>query len=199
MKIALITRMSFKADLTDVQIHCFRSYLESLSLQSYKDFTVYILANSVRAYKGSQSNREFIKEIVEPYPFVKVADPERFKYDIEIRLDYDDVVSHGFILDVIATAKATNLDTFVISYQPIKVDVNTGDHYRNPLTYSSVCPSMCMALVQKKAKTKGVYDRPHNFMADHVGKCIVRPEGYFYLQVHGENTLSELPPKSYLL
>ncbi len=197
MNVALITRMSFKADLTDVQLHCFRSYLEALGLQSYKDFTVYLLANSVRAYKGSAANREFIREIVEPYPFVKVADPERFKYDIEIRLDYDDVVNHDFILDVVATAKATRLDTFVISYQPIKVDVNTGNYYRNPLTYSSVCPSMCMALVQKKVKTKGVYDRPHNFMADHVGQCVARPEGFFYLQVHGENTLSELPPKSY--
>ena len=75
MNIAVITRMSFKADLTDVQIHCFRSYLEALSLQDYKDFTVYLLANSVRNYEGSQSNKEFIKEIIEPYPFVKVADP----------------------------------------------------------------------------------------------------------------------------
>ena len=97
MNIALITRMSFKADLTDVQIHCFRSYLESLSLQSYKEFTVYILANSVRAYKGSQSNREFIKEIVEPYPFVKVADPERFKYDIEIQHDRDWETLYSFV------------------------------------------------------------------------------------------------------
>ena len=199
MNIAVITRMSFKNDLTDVQIHCFRSYLEALSLQDYKDFTVYLLANSVRAYKGSAENREFIKEIVEPYPFVKVADPKRFKYDVEIRLDYDDVVSHDFISDVYKTAQDTEKETFVISYQPIKVDVYTGDYYRNPLTYSTICPSMCMALVQKDQKTKGVYDRPHNFMSDHVGECIVRPEGFFYLQVHGENTLSQLPPKSFKL
>ena len=199
MNIAVITRMSFKADLTDVQIHCFRSYLEALSLQDHKEFTVYLLANSVRNYEGSQSNREFIKEIVEPYPFVKVADPKRFRYDVEIRLDYDDVVSHDFISDVYKTAQDTEKETFVISYQPIKIDVYTGDQYRNPLRYSTICPSMCMALVQKNQKTKGVYDRPHNFMADHVGKCIVRPEGYYYLQVHGENTLSELPPKSFKL
>lgn len=199
MNIALITRMSFKADLTDVQIHCFRSYLESLSLQSYKEFTVYILANSVRAYKGSQSNREFIKEIVEPYPFVKVADPERFKYDIEIRLDYDDIVSHGFILDVIATAKATNLDTFVISYQPIYYDSYKDEYYKGPIDYNKNCPSMVMALVQKKEKTKGVYDRPHNIYHQHVSEIVERPTGYAYLQVHGENKKNQIPPKSFKL
>ena len=199
MNVALITRMSFKNDLTDIQLHCFRSYLEALGLQSYKDFTVYLLANSVRAYKGSAANREFIREIVEPYPFVKVADPERFKYDIEIRLDYDDVVNHGFILDVVATAKATKLDTFVISYQPIYYNSFTDEYYKGPIDYNKNCPSMVMALVQKTEKTKGVYDRPHNIYHQHVSEIVERPTGYAYLQVHGENKKNQIPPKSFKL
>ena len=199
MNIAVITRMSFKADLTDVQIHCFRSYLEALSLQDYKEFTVYLLANSVRAYKGTAENREFIKEIVEPYPFVKVADPKRFKYDVEIRLDYDDVVSHDFISDVYKTAQDTEKETFVISYQPILYNNFTDEYYKGPIDYNGNCPSMVMALVQKKAKTKGVYDRPHNLYHEHINYIIQKPTGFAYLQVHGENEKNAIPPKSFKL
>ena len=199
MNIALITRMSFKVDLTAIQLHCFTAYLEALALQDSKDFTVYILANSVRNYKGSQANKRLIRQLTKNYPFVKIADPKRFTYDVEIRLDYDDVVSHEFISDVIKTAQDTEKETFVVSYQPIYYDSNNDAFYKGPLDYNENCPSMVMALVQKNQKTKGVYDRPHNLFHLHVKNVVNRPTGFAYLQVHGENEKNAIPPKSYKL
>jgi hypothetical protein len=193
-KIAIITRMAFDKDLTKNQTLLFEEYLIRLNSQTYKGFEVFILADSVRAFKGSAKNKQFLEMQCSRLPFVHVKDPERFKYDIEIRLDFDDVVSPGFIQDVLNQYTQSKHDNLIISYQPVMVDNETGEQWKHPSQYSKDCPSMCMALCQKGDKARGVYDRPHNLMYNETKwPVIVRPEGFFYLTVHEENALSTLP------
>lgn len=203
--IAVIVRMAFEKDLTETQLKAFSHHLESLVHQQTKVTpTIFYLVDSVRDFKGSKQNRSMIALYVSScksiydYPIIILGNSLRFKYDIEIRLDYDDTVSPDFIQDVVDQYHNTKEETFIVSYQPVIVDTKTGNQYRHPSKYSEDCPSMCMALIQKREKKYGVYDRPHNKMQQEIGcKVIVRPEGFFYLQVHGENTLSKLPNESY--
>lgn len=203
--------MSFKEDLTRNQLELFEQHLDSLMSQTYDDFEVYYLTTSVRNFKGSYKNGVFIDNTIEYKESMRAirtesvsglyftVDPRRLYSDIEVRLDYDDTVSPDFVEDIVDQYHKSKEDTFVLSYQPIIIDTKTGDKYNHPSKYSEDCPSMCCALIQKGEKTKGVYDRPHNYMAKHVGKCIVRPAGLYFLKVHGENTLSTLPGKQYLI
>lgn len=194
MKIAIITRMAFEKDLSANQMQLFEEYLIRLNSQTYKNFDVFILADTVRDFKGSKANKDFIEFQCKRVHFVHVQDPERFAYDIEIRLDYDDVVSPGFMQDVVDQYTESSHENLIISYQPVKVNNETGEQWKHESTYSENCPSMCMALCQKGDKTRGVYDRPHNLMyAETLWPVIVRPEGFYYLMVHDENTLSKLP------
>lgn len=195
--IAIITRLSYDKPFTPNQRERFSEFVNSLKFQCYTDFKVYLLMYGVRAYNSCEQNRRTVQEFVGDDPRFIVADPERNTFDIEVRLDYDDQVSEVFVQDIVNHYERVGLDNFILSYQPTIIDTNTGDEYRHPSRYSSVCPSMCMALIQKKEKRFGVYDRPHNFMAKETGyEVYVRPEGLYWLQVHGNNTLSKLPPKS---
>ena len=206
--VAIIIRMAFQKDLTENQIQRFRNMLSSLMFQNYFSHEVYILPYKVRNFLGSSTNYNTIKKNINEMRNLTLGrtgayilgDSPRFKYDIEIRLDYDDIVTPNFITDIVEQYHARSEETFIVSYQPTIVDVATGDHYRHPSKYSEDCPSMCMALIQKGEKNFGVYDRPHNKMKQEIGcPVVVRPEGFFYLQVHGENTLSKLPGKQYKL
>lgn len=196
--IAIITRLAFDKPFTDNQRERFSEFVNSMKFQVYRDFKVYFLMDSVRNFKGCEENKRTVQEFIKGDDTFIIDDPERFKYDIEVRVDYDDQVSEIFVQDLVNIYNQSKEDNVLVSYQPLLIDTNTGDVYRNPLTYSKICPSMCMALIQKKIKGFGVYDRPHNFMAKETGfNVVVRPEGFYYLQVHGENTLSKLPSKLY--
>ena len=198
--IAIITRMAFSDKLTVNQLQRFEEYLTCLNSQTYTDFKVYLIVDKVRDFVGSEMNKVFISGLAEKVLQVHLRDPERFKHDIEVRLDYDDLVSPDFVQDLVDNYNTWNLDNFIISYQPIVYDVKTGDKYHHPSTYSTDCPSMCMALVQKGEKKYGVYDRPHNLMQQETGfQVVVEDEGFYYLQVHGQNTLSKLPKKENLI
>ena len=198
--IAIITRMAFPEALTINQLERFEEYVTCINSQTYKDFDCFILADKVRSYEGSAMNKVFIEGLTRSVEQIKVEDPERFKYDIELRLDYDDCISPDLVQDLVDHYNTWNVDNFIVSYQPIIYDVNTDKKYRHPSTYSEDCPSMCMAIVQKGKKTRGVYDRPHNLMHNETGwPVVVEKEGFYYLQVHGQNTLSQIPDKSYLI
>ena len=114
--IAIITRMAFSESLTFGQCELFQTYMQFLNSQTYRDFTVYILADEVRAFKGSKDNKAMIEIMTSNMDFIKVEDPERFNFDIEIRLDFDDIVAPTFVQDVVDQYNATNKDTFVIRY-----------------------------------------------------------------------------------
>lgn len=197
--IAIITRMAFKDLLTPNQMERFREYLTCIHSQTYKDFSVYILADKVRNFQGNPDNLLFINLAAKGVEQIKIEDPERFKYDIEVRLDYDDLISPQFVENLVDHFNTWQIDNYIISHQPIIHDVNTDQNYTHPSQYSEECASMCMALVQKGKKTRGVYDRPHDLMVHDTGwPCIVEGEGYYYLQVHGQNTLTQLPGEEYL-
>ena len=154
--------------------------------------------DQVRNFKGCPENKRTVRDFVRDDDRFIVADTDRFKYDIEVRLDFDDQVSEVFVHNLVTQYNTMKGDNAIVSYQPLIVDCNTGDMYRHPSVYSKDCPSMCMALIQKKEKRYGVYDRPHNLMQQETGyPVIVIPEAYYYLHVHGENTLSQLPDKKY--
>ena len=195
--IAIITRLSFDKPFIENQRERFSEYINSLKFQINNEFTVYLLMDSVRNFKGCEENKKIVSRFIKGDERFKIQDTERFQYDIEVRLDFDDRISEVFTLDLLKAYKETK-DNSIVSYQPTIIDCNTGDLYHNPLTYGRSNPSMCMALIQKGIKNFGVYDRPHNFMSQETGyEVIVRPEGFFFLQVHGENTLSQLPSKEY--
>ena len=185
--------MAFEKDLTPVQIRQFKEvFLPSLQNQVYKDFTLFILADNVRAFKGSESNKNIIKGICSHFSInCTTKAPERFKYDVEIRLDYDDEVSPMFLQRVVSEYKS-GPETFLLSFTPTVVDSKTGQKHKHRHNYSGNFPSMCIALIQKGIKMLGVYDRPHIKMGKHVGSGKTIEKGYFFLHVHGENTLSKI-------
>ena len=186
--------MAFDKDLTKVQIRQFKLFLNSIKNQTRQDFEVYILANQVRNFKGSEANRAVIKELTKDYPNVHVKDPKRFAFEVEIRCDFDDELAPNFIEKIYQEYKRYDT-TYLVSFQPILVDSKTGQKYRNPQKYDSRGASMCCALFQKGIKRLGIYDRPHIKMPAHVGKCYPIGEGYFFLHAHGENLLTRLDKK----
>ena len=198
--IAIITRMSFEKDLTEVQLRQFKDvYLKSLANQEYKAFTVYILANKVRDFIGSEKNRETIKEIVSTCDFdIRVEDSEKHKYDIEFRLDFDDEIVPNFTKVLVEQYHRYPHDTYLLNFQPVICDNSTGlvkdrRYYQNPRKYDSNGASMCIALIQKGEKKHWVYQRPHIAMAKHVGRVYNMGQGFFYLHAHGENALTRVP------
>jgi hypothetical protein len=191
--IAIITRLSFSELLTKRQLEVFTNYVSSIMNQTNKDFKVYLLMNEVRAFKGCQENRDTLGVLFENNPIIFVEDPERFKYDVEVRLDYDDIIAPSFIQDIVDQCEGHKNDELIISYQPTYLDYQTGEEKLRSDKYSEECPSMCMALVQKNEKKFGVYDRPHNLMSQETQfPVVVQPEGFYYLVVHGENELSTM-------
>ncbi len=196
MVLAIIVRMAFEKELTPIQIRQFKDvFLKSVGNQTRKDFKVYILADQVRNFKGSRANRTLIEELTKDYPNIYVKDPERRVFDIEVRCDFDDELAPNFVEKVFQEAERPQ-STFLLSFQPIIVDSNTGTKYKNPQKYDSKGASMCCALIQKGEKKFGVYDRPHIKMPSHVGICHPIGEGYFFLHAHGENLLTKIPCKA---
>lgn len=191
--IAIITRLSFSEPLTLNQVEVFTNYVNGVMNQTNKDFKVYLLMNSVRDFVGCQENRRDVGLVLAKNDLIHLEDPERFKYDIEIRLDYDDIIAPGFIQDVVDTYHGYDNDEMIVSYQPTYLDAVTGEEKERTDKYSEDCPSMCMALIQKGEKKYGVYDRPHNLMSQETNfPVVVQPEGLYYLVCHEENTLSKM-------
>lgn len=195
--IAIITRMAFDKPFTENQRERFSEFVNSIRFQSYRHFKVYLLMDSVRNFKGCEENKRTVKEFLKDDELFVIADPERFAFDIEVRVDFDDQVSETFVHDIVQQHDSVP-NNIIVSYQPVIIDTTSGDLYHNPLRYNRSNPSMCMALIQKGEKKFGVYDRPHNFMSVETGfNVVVRPEGFYWLQAHGENTLTQLPPIKY--
>lgn len=186
--VAIITRMAFDKPLTDVQWHQFTNvYLPSLAAQKDKRFVVYLLVDKVRNFRGSAENRKRIEEAVAAYPFVRVEDPVKHFYQVEVRLDYDDQVSDDFVesIKMIVEANFRRTEPYLLSYQPMRVW--KGNHFRYHRTYDKKCTSMCLALVQNEKKDNWVYQRPHNLMPQEVPDVVVIGAGHYFWHDHGEN------------
>lgn len=192
---AIIVRSCYPKQISKDTLKRFRRFLESLNNQTDKDFIVYILCKELYGKKGLESNIKLMQKECFDLDFeVRFEDPVKYKYEIEARIDNDDLVAPNYIERIRQLANI-NADTFMINFQPVKLDEETGKMYEHEQKYNYEGTSMFCVLVQKEDKKHYVYDRPHIKMAKEVGAVVMGGEGFCFLVCHKDNQLSKITGK----
>jgi hypothetical protein len=182
--------------MTSATLDRFRTFLTHLEAQTDKDFTIYILCNELYGKKGHDANVYAMRTISESFDLdVRYSDPKKYTYEIEARIDNDDIVSTRYVERVRQIFNATYTDTFVINPTPIKLDIKTGKYYEHEQEYNYEGTSMFVVLCQKGDKKHYVYDRPHIVMAKEVGAVVMMEAGHTFLVCHEANQLSKITGK----
>jgi len=123
---------------------------------------------------------------------VNYFDPPKYTYEIEARIDNDDIVSSQYVEKLRQIYNLTDYHTFMINPIPIKLDITTGKYYEHEQGYNYEGTSMFCVLCQKKEKKHYIYDRPHSRMAKQVGAVVMMEAGHTFLVCHGANQLSKI-------
>lgn len=169
-----------------------RRLFDSLNNQTDTDFIVYILCHELYGKKGLKSNIDDMRRLCYDLNFeVRFEDPPKHHYEIECRIDNDDLVAPNYI-ERIRQLYEINCDTFCINFQPVKMDEETKKLYHHEQQYNYEGTSMFLVLVQKEEKKHYVYDRPHIRMAKEVGAVVMGGEGFCFLVCHSDNQLSKI-------
>jgi hypothetical protein len=188
MKIAVFTRFCYTEKLDKSRLKLMQNnFIASLKNQTFKDFDIFVICKEHLGNIGHPENLELIQNLDFGDLNVYFDGIEKFKYDVEIRLDSDDEVVSTFIEFIKKIAERE--ENVLINFKPIKR--YKGVNYRHERDYNEHCTSMFLALVQRGEKTKCVHDRPHGMMGKHIGKVITINEGYVYLKIHDFNMTSK--------
>ncbi len=131
-RVAIIVRSCYPEKMPQEALERFDKFLESLSKQTDKDFTIYILCKELYGKKGSIDNLRLMLSISTEYSLdVRYLDLPKYTYEIEARIDNDDIVSPQYVEKLRQIYNLTNYDTFMINPVPIKLDINTGKYYEH--------------------------------------------------------------------
>ncbi len=195
-RVAIIVRSCYPDVMPQQALERYDKFLESLSKQTDKDFTIYILCDNLYGKKGLPINIDRMRDVTNWYDLdIRFTDLPKYTYEIEARIDNDDIVSPQYVEKLRQIYNLTNYDTFMINPVPIKLDINTGKYYEHEQGYNYEGTSMFCVLCQKKEKKHYIYDRPHISMAKEVGAVVMMEAGHTFLVCHGNNQLSKITGK----
>ena len=192
-RIAIIVRSCYPDVMPQQALRRYDKFLESLANQTDKDFDVYVLCRFLLGSIGLESNIPRMHEFSEHQGInVRYDDPPKYTYEIEARIDNDDIVSPQYVEKLRQIYNLTNCDTFMINPIPVKLDARTGRYWMHEQPYDEEGTSMFCVLCQKKEKKHYIYDRPHIRMAKQVGTVVMMEAGHTFLVCHGANQLSKI-------
>lgn len=171
-----------------------KHYIPSINSQTNKNFTLGLSVNP----KHYQQIRDLINPKIKIVQFYNVKDEYRNyviekKFDLQTRHDCDDYMSPNYIqfLQEKTNEYKKQLDNFVITFQPTKLNYLNDQEYKHQRDYSKVC-SMFSTLYQKNV-VNGIMDVMHDHLGRRMGgKVFYFGEGYVKLVIHENNQLSKL-------
>jgi hypothetical protein len=195
MKHIIITRANFSND------EKFNSYFEvmkkyfipSINSQTNKNFVLGISVNP----KHFDVIRKEIDNKIEIIPFNNVK--EEYKnfvvkngFNIQTRHDCDDYMKPNYVEFIQNTIKSKGsvLGKCILTFQPIKLDFNTGKEFVHERDYSKVC-SMFSTLYQKNVQD-GIFDVMHDHLSRLTRNIFYFKETYVKLVIHSNNLHSKL-------
>jgi len=112
------------------------------------------------------------------------------KYNIQIGLDSDDLIETNFVETV--TKLCTGHKSILISFQPVKMDIFTGERYKMD-QYSQFRGSPIFAFYQPNLDDyKFAYHTSHLRMPKIAQRIIIIPEGYAMMSIHGKNDSTKI-------
>ena len=190
---AIIVRACYPDRIPQEALDRYNKFLESLSKQTDKDFVIYVLCDELYGKNGLDDNKKLMWMVSINYGLeVRYEDPPKHTYEIEARIDNDDIVSPRYIERVRQIYNATDYHTFMINPTPIKLDTKTGKYFEHEQKYNHEGTSMFCILCQKEEKNHYIYDRPHIIMAKEVGAVVMMEAGHTFLVCHENNQLSKI-------
>ena len=191
----VITRVNFSDD------EKFKKYFEVMkkyfipSLNSKKNKN-FILGLSVNPRHFNEI-RELIDQNIKIITFNNVKEDYKNyiikeKFNIQTRHDCDDYMNPDYINFIQKKVKEyeSNLDDFILTFQPLKLDFNTNKEYIHERDYSKVC-SMFSTLYQKNVKN-GIFDVTHDHLKRLTKNIFYFNNNYVKLVIHNNNLHSKL-------
>jgi hypothetical protein len=188
MKHLIIIRLNYVDDLKFEKrmIIMDKTCVKSLTSQKNKNFIIGIICKNEKhfdivsdKFKGIEVCRIDEKLI----DFCK-----RNNYQIQTRLDSDDIINDDYI-DIIQNISKECSKPILIQTQPYKYCIDLNKTYKMAYRYNDKITSMFLTLVQEDIKYT-VMDRKHNEMSQIVSNVISTKEGICKLVIHGDNTIT---------
>jgi len=195
MKHIVITRAKFSSDdkfqkYFDVMK---KYFIPSINSQTNKNFILGLTINPIHFPKV----RELIDNKIEIIPFSDVkTDFKDYvinnQINLQTRHDCDDFMKENYIefLQNRSESQRMSLNDFIITFQPSKLDFQTGREYKHERDYSKVC-SMFSTLFQKNV-SRGIMDEMHDHLTRITRNVIYINEPYVKLVIHSNNLHSKL-------
>ncbi len=149
--------------------------------------------NFVLAVRCYDSDLELIKSHID-FPFINFESYDDYlllckknKWNIQTRHDSDDYMSPDYIafIQYEVGEKKLNNDKFLLQFQPIKLDYNSGKILPLP-DYYDTCNSGFLTLYQNDI-IHSIYERAHTEMWTIAPKVFTYPRGYVKYFIHGKN------------
>lgn len=202
MKHIIITRAKFSNN------EKFESYFEvmkkyfipSINSQTNKNFILGMTINPNHLIKV----RELIDSKIQIIPFSDAkGDFKDYvvnnQINLQTRHDCDDYMRENYVEFIQNKSNSTqsSLNDFVITFQPLKIDFQTGKEYKHERDYSRVC-SMFSTLYQKNV-TRGIMDEMHDHLTRITRNIVYINEPYVKLVIHSNNLHSKLNPSNTLV
>lgn len=198
MKHIVITRVNFSND------EKFKNYFEvmkkiyipSINSQTNKNFTLGLSVNP----NHLDEIKSLIDKKIEIVTFNNVK--EEYKnfvikngYNLQTRHDCDDYMSPNYIdyLQKKSQEYSKKLKDFIITFQPTKLEYETGNEYLHERDYSKVC-SMFSTLYQSEI-TRGIHDEQHDLLRRISRNVFYVKENYVKLTIHKNNIHSKFNVK----
>lgn len=202
MKHIIITRVNFSND------EKFNSYFKvmkkhfipSINSQTNKNFTLGLSVNPkhldiIKKEIDSKIKIETFNDVKEEYKNFVIKNG----YNIQTRHDCDDYMSPNYIqfIQNKVTENEKNLDKFIITFQPTKLDFNTGKEFLHERDYSRVC-SMFSTIYQRNVQN-GIFDVMHDQLSRLTRNIFYIKENYVKLVIHSSNLHSKLSQNNIII
>lgn len=186
----VITRFTFNK-LEKIRKKLFvENLIPSLLKQEYTDFTLVLCTSSNTKIK------KWIKSVIPntiKYRFVDVTldDLRPIEHvsdaNIQIRLDYDDIVTEKYVSTIVNKWSEATTDSLVVTFAVTKYNIDTKKEYAPKVKYSTKLPSMFSALCQNTIEHQ-VYSVQHTELHKLAEKCIfIEEQNICYHVIHTIN------------
>jgi len=107
---------------------------------------------------------------------------------IQTRHDSDDLLSKHYVARIRKEIAKRPDKSLLVSFQPYKLDLASGQRYRLATRYHRQQPSMFLSLYQPDQKNyRYIYECNHRRLWQICPRVVTVPEGYCDLVVHGGN------------
>ena len=195
MKHIVITRVNFSNDekFNNYFEVMKKYYIPSLNSQTNKNFTLGLSVNP----NHYQQIRDLIDRDIEIVMFNNVKEDYREyvinnNFNIQTRHDCDDYMDPDYInfIQKNIEERKSKINNMILTFQPTKLDYNTGKEYIHERDYSKVC-SMFSTLYQENV-IHGIFDVMHDHLKRLSRNVFYFNNNYVKLLIHNNNLHSKL-------